>query len=192
MPSSWAQSLLSATGCVEVKMRFLLDENSSFMLALYATDAQNNRVSAYYKLSTDTTDYGNMLARMYGKLITDDIVSGGEEPDGQVPHAMAKQWLENWTAANPLTSSMFYTQYGFLKGFNFQRDDLMANLFNVVASEQQQLRVYFGLHEYYAQDHAADPQPTYTFGLVLRLVAPEAVSSSDPFYDMSNPCPPMY
>ncbi|MGI4873110.1 MAG: hypothetical protein ACRYFX_18275 [Janthinobacterium lividum] len=191
MPVDWVRSLLSAVGCVGVNIRFLLDENAAFLLALYAIDTQNNRVSAYYALNAQTTAYSNRMPQGNGKELTDDFLSAGDESNGQVPHAMAKEWLDYWKAADQLTSGMFATQYGFLKGYNFERDDLMDNLFNVVAGEEQQLRVYFGLHKYYAHDHDDDPLPTYTFGLVLRLVAPDAASSSDPFYDMSAPCPPV-
>jgi hypothetical protein len=197
MPASWVGNLLSTVGCVQVKARFALNKNKQFNLAFYAVDAQNSRVSAYYLLSLETTEYGNLMARMYGQNSPADTppVSSGDAGSGsvQIPHGMAGDWIRSWQEVGKLTPDLFSTSYGFLQGYCFERGDLLDNLFNVVRQEQQQLRVDFGLHKYYAgTDTASTPQPTYTFGLVLRLVNPDATTSDTPFYDMSTPVPPCY
>lgn len=197
MPADWVRNLLSTVGCVQVKARFLLNKNKQFNLVFYAVDAQNSRVSAYYLLSLDTTDYGNMMARMYGQTSSsgDTPASSGDAGSGsvQIPHGMAGTWIRDWRDVVKLTPDLFSTSYGFLQGYCFERGDLLDNLFNEVPQEQQQLRVDFGLHKYYAStDTGSSPQPTYTFGLVLRLVNPDATTSDTPFYDMSTPVPPCY
>ena len=195
MPAEWVCWLISTVGCTQVKTGFMLDNNQQFNLAFYATDAQNSRVSAYYLLNLDSTDYGNAIAKVYGRSSNDSApVSSGDEGSGsvQIPHGVAGEWINNWRAAEPLTAAMFLTKYGYLQGYNFQRGDLMDNLFNVEQQEYQQLRVDFGLHKYYAGYDNGDPQPTYTFGLVLRLVNPDATTSDTPFFDMSTPRPPGY
>lgn len=197
MPADWVRYLLSTVGCVQVKTRLLLDKNKQFCLAFYATDTQNSRISAYYLLNLETTYYGNLMASMYGQTAPagdPTLSSGGDGSDSvQVPHGMVGDWLRNWQAADKLTADLFGTSYGYLQGYNFQRGDLLEGLFNEVPQERQQLRVYFGLHEYYpSTDTGSTPQPTYTFGLVLRLVNPDASTSGEPFYDMSTPVPPGY
>jgi len=135
------------------------------------------------------------MAKVYGRSSNDSApVSSGDEGSGsvQIPHGVAGEWINNWRAAEPLTAAMFLTKYGYLQGYNFQRGDLMDNLFNVEQQEYQQLRVDFGLHKYYTGYDNGDPQPTYTFGLVLRLVNPDATTSDTPFFDMSTPRPPGY
>ncbi len=196
MPADWVRWLISTVGCTQVKTRFLLNEDKQFNLAFYATDAQNSRVSAYYLLNLDSTALGNLLATMYGRGSSSDnsAVSSGDEGSGsvQIPHGVAGYWVKHWQEAEQLTPAMFATKYGFLQGYNFQRGDLMDNLFNIDSQEHQQLRVDFGLHKYYAHYDNDNPQPTYTFGLVLRLVNPDASTSDTPFYDMSTPVPPGY
>lgn len=198
LPADWVRSLLSTVGCVQVRVRLLLNADKQFNLAFYATDAQNSRVSAYYLLNLEISKFGNMMASLYGSKTApagDTAISSGGDGSGsvQIPHGMAGDWIRNWQAADKLTPDLFGTSYGFLQGYNFKRGDLLENLFNVVPQEQQQLRVYFGLHKYYANsDTASTPQPTCTFGLVLRLVNPDATTSAAPFYDMSTPVPPGY
>jgi hypothetical protein len=196
MPAPWVRDLLSTVGCVMVRVRFLRDANKQFCLGFYATDRQSSRISAYYLLNLETTTLGNLLASMYGQPTAegDPAVSSGDEGSGsvQIPHGMAGEWIKNWQEVDKLTPDMFGTSYGFLQGYNFQRGDLLDNLFNVESTEQQQLRVDFCLHKYYAKSDSATPTPTYTFGLVLRLVNPIARTTNTPFYDMSTPVPPGY
>jgi hypothetical protein len=197
MPADWVRWLISTVGCIQVKVRFLLTKDRQFNLTFYATDAQNSRVSAYYLLSLESTELGNLMAAMYGQNASssdDPKVASGNTGTGsvQIPHGVAGDWVKNWQEADKLTPDMFATTYGFLRGYNFQRDDLMDNLFNIDSAERQQLRVDFGLHKYYAAYDNNNPQPTYTFGLVLRLVNPDAKTSDTPFYDMSTPVPPGY
>lgn len=194
MPADWVRWLISTVGCTEVKARFLLNAEKEFNLAFYATDAQSNRVSAYYLLNKQSTELGNLMASMYGQKSVDSAVSSGDEGSGsvEIPHGVAGYWVKNWREADKITPAMFLTKYGFLQGYNFQRGDLMDNLFNVEQKEQQQLRVDFGLHKYYAHYDNDNPQPTYTFGLVLRLVNPDNTTSDTPFFDMSTPVPPGY
>ncbi|RIY13301.1 hypothetical protein D0T11_02375 [Hymenobacter rubripertinctus] len=181
--------LISTVGSHHIEARFLVmsdgnDQKDRFVLALYAVDARGIRISAYYlakppkpaQLGADNAADMNTVAE-------------------QVPHYMVKKWLEYWNEAGELTPEMFVNSYGLLQGYTFSVDDFMKPLFNSQPFGAQELRVGLGLHKYFSALHYS--KPTYTFGLVLRLYKPATPgeagaveTSSEPFYDMSTPCPP--
>lgn len=168
--------LVSTVGIAYVRTRFLAiahdDHPTRFALALFATDAEGKRLSAYYL--ADVEDDGSTLQQL---------------PATQVPHDLVKTWLHNWAAAPAITPALFATAHGPLQGYTFEMGDFLEPLFTAQPFGDQTLRISFGLHEYYP----AEGPLTQTFGLVLRLHDPKKLDgdgSGDPFFDMSSPCPP--
>ncbi|MVN78095.1 hypothetical protein GO988_17330 [Hymenobacter sp. HMF4947] len=239
--------LVSTVGASYIEARFLLmnseEENASskrarFTVALFATNAQGTRVSAYYVSNEDVETHKPLateVPKVQGEatlllenqlLSTGEMASVADSPDAaeQVPHHMVSKWLYNWRHADAITPALFTTNYGPLEGYRFSLADFREPLFNALPlvhdkKRYYNLRVNFGLHEYYSavQDST---EPTQTFGLVLRLhelpiVATQATTVtttstrsstsrelesltaeeaddevSESFFDMSTPCPP--
>jgi hypothetical protein len=212
--------LVSTVGASYIEARFLLKgeeeagqlaenaNNERFTIALYATDAHSNRVSAYYLAQDPPVSKSSNIDSTF----TDDCTADDAQ---QVPHYVVRTWLINWQKEPELTPALFTTGYGPLQGYRFSLDDFKQPLFSAPSINNQpplfDLRISFGLHKYYP----AVPEslePTRTFGLVLRLnslsVAGEAqvtsakpaeastgkpnlaAESGEPFFDMSTPCPP--
>ena len=171
--------LVSAVGVTQIKARFLLvpgpGEQACFTLALFATDAQQERLSAYYL--PDSQWNAPAPRPVLGE---------------QVPRELAGVWLTNWKTVPAITAALFTTSYGPLQGYNFDIKDFVMPLFTGQPFAQQEIRLGLGLHEYYAATPAAEG-PTQTFGLVVRLHNPAQQGQSEldePYFDMSTPCPP--
>ncbi|UOQ50756.1 hypothetical protein [Hymenobacter cellulosivorans] len=176
--------LMSTVGVRHIQARFLIatkkvdgQRHPYFTLALYATDALGARVSAFYLPSTYAGE-----------------PKPSELPTEQAPHDLVKAWLNNWATAPEITSALFANSYGPLLGYSFSVEDFMRPLFEAQPFTNQELRVGFGLHEYYPA-LPVGAERAYTFGLVLRLYTPPteesaAAISSAPFFDLSTPCPP--
>lgn len=168
--------LVSVVGGRTIRARFVVlpEPTPRFSLVLYAADAEGKRLSAYYLAERAPAPVGLQ---------------------DQVPHALVSTWLHNWQKISHVDASLFQTLRGPLKGYNFELADFMDPLFRAQPFTNQELRLYFGLHEYYSADPATEEQQklTQTFGLVLRIygATPEEGGTSDaPIYDVSMPCPP--
>ncbi|MGI4734854.1 MAG: hypothetical protein ACRYG7_06690 [Janthinobacterium lividum] len=248
--------LISSVGASYIQARFLLMEaqqvtdgsdaaaadQDRFTLALYATNAQGERVSAYYISNEDVSTYpvdypDSSLPRQQASAAHSEGAAKprnrpqevqresfeGTTPsnDGvQIPHLMVKDWLAYWIEAHEIMPAMFQNSYGPLQGYTFDLSDFREPLFNAqpwtlkehhLYKRAYNMRVDFGLHKYYAAV-SESCEPTLTFGLVLQLQAlapiwqePASVEhnfnvtgsltavdgeDSDPFFDMSMPCPP--
>lgn len=203
-------SLVSTVGIRHIQVRFLVDPPSKdglvgkarFTMALYATDALGARVSAYY-LPVDEASASAAPAPEKG--LAAESESGALEVGGQAPHDLVKGWVTNWASAPEITSDMFFNSYGPLQGYTFSLDDFLQELFTAQPfTDEQMVRISFGLHEYYPAV-AVNSGPVQTFGLVLRVFpapAPKAATprseaygaaaaqSAAPFFDLSTPCPP--
>lgn len=165
------QQLVSVVGAHYIMAKFLVTASGSqFSLALYAADAERQRLSSYY-IAGDTTVVPSL-------------------PGEEVPDVLANQWLENWSNASPVTREMFASSLegAPLQGYTFDINDFLALFYDVTDIKGQTLLVHFGLHEYYRTVSGED-KLTQTFGLVLRVK--DGDTSTDPFYDMSAPCPPL-
>lgn len=201
--------LISTVGARRIEAHFLaVDDDHGgpdrFALALYATDATGEPLSAYY-LSSPAAHFKNQPIK--GPLST------GDELDAtQVPYYLVRSWLTNWASAEKLHPDMFTTRFGTLQGYSFSIGDMMVPLFNSQpakgAEDKREIHIDLCLHEYYSA--AKRHELTHTFGLVLRLYAnakepaeklvatdvsfekpaDQAADPSQPFYDMSTPCPP--
>lgn len=83
-----------------------------------------------------------------------------------------------------------------MRGYTFEMSDFLAPIFRVPAFGQQEIRIYFGLHEYYRTAPDGTDGLAQTFSLAVRLWNPPtsgmegAPGSSEPIYDMSHPVPP--
>ncbi|MCB2408047.1 hypothetical protein [Hymenobacter lucidus] len=206
---SW---LISTVGVRHIQVRFLVAPPSKkdpgskarFTMALYATDALGARISAYY-LPVDE-DYITTTT-----ILPEKNSEGEGDPSddaGQAPHDLVKSWVHHWTSAPEIKSSMFANSYGPLQGYTFSLDDFLQELFEVQPfSDEQMVRISFGLHEYYPAVPVKSGR-IQTFGLVLRVFpAPKPTTtgansrsevynvpeqSDAPFFDLSTPCPPGY
>jgi hypothetical protein len=165
------QQLVSVVGAHYIMSRFLVaSDGSKFTLTLFATDAERNKLSSFY--------------------IAGNAPQAPGLPGEEVPDVLAEGWLNNWTNANAVTNDMFTSSVAGapLKGYTFEINDFLALFYDLPTIKGENLLVHFGLHEYYKSTEEGD-KLTQTFGLVLRMSGGE--SSSDPYYDMSSPCPPI-
>jgi hypothetical protein len=167
--------LVSTVGATHINARFLVLAGSTstpvFTLALYASNSLKTRLSAYYVGASGS--------------------SAGAEPGIQVPHALAKSWIDRWAGVKEtsVTPALFATQYGPLRGYTFQIDDFLDTLFDLTTLDGSNvLRANFGLHESYGTDDTLQQ----TFGLILRTYTTAGTpTSTRPLYDMTMPCPPI-
>jgi hypothetical protein len=248
--------LISSVGASHIQARFLLMEaqegksgrdeaaagQDRFTVALYATNAQGERVSAYYVSNEAISIY---RPHHHDALLASQETSAsqpatanslGEQPQPAqderpkeiipvddavvIPNLVVQEWLEYWADAREITPEMFRTSYGPLQGYTFSLGDFRDPLFEALPwphgrknhyKDHYNLRVDFALHKYYPAV-GESCEPTLTFGLVLQLqelkrIWPEPVPGeyhsgefelpavtdeeiSDPFFDMSMPCPP--
>ncbi|GAC1369687.1 MAG: hypothetical protein NVSMB30_07750 [Hymenobacter sp.] len=172
--------LVSAVGVRSIKARFLvvrdLDNQPHFSVALFATDAQDTRLTAYY------------LAERYWQ-------PGGEQAASlrmEIANVLARHWAANWANAGryPLAPSLFASGYGPLRGYNFDIIDFMKPLLPLQALGDQRLLLDLGLHTYFRPGPRGDA-PVATFGLMLRLTGSGVqTAGADPSYDVAQPCPP--
>jgi hypothetical protein len=245
--------LISSVGASYIQARFLLmdaqqkkngsddaaSDHNRFTIALYATNEQGERVSAYYVSNEVVTTYGGhqhdrslpaqevstsqsetaaseKRPQEFQRLRFEDTNPSGDAE--QIPHLMVRNWLAYWQDACEITPAMFRTSYGPLQGYTFSLSDFREPLFNAQPLidghyMHYNMRVDFGLHKYYPAV-GESCEPTLTFGLVLQLQVLEPALQvqvaraqqppygdganslalmqevSDPFFDMSMPCPP--
>jgi hypothetical protein len=191
-PVDQMATLVSTPGGRQIEARFLVMEDEDpkgvFAIALYATDINNKRVSAYYRSYTGT----DTLAAP-GDMTAAAAPTGAQTSSGdgvwavQVPHVMVEKWVYYWSNTS-LDFNMFSTSYGPLQGYTFKFGDFVEPMFYNQGQDGWNLGVDLGLHDYYGPEAAG---PSYTFGLSLRFYGPNG-SSDKSFYDMSMPCPPGY
>lgn len=210
--------LISTVGARRIEARFLaVDDDHGgperFALALYATDATGEPLSAYY-LSSPTAHFQN-------QPLKGPVSTGDEMGATQIPYYLVRRWLNHWASAEKLHPDMFTTRFGTLQGYSFSIGDMMVPLFNsqpakITAEDKREIHIDLCLHEYYSATKRHEP--THTLGLVLRLYAnakgqsdepakemvkeiniastiseksaDQAAEPGQPYYDMSTPCPP--
>lgn len=165
------QQLVSVVGAHYIMAKFLVTTDSpKFAIALYAGNAERARLSSYY--------------------ISGSIGAEVGLPGDEVPDVLAEQWLNAWSGAPQVKRDMFTSSVedAPLQGYTFDVNDFLALFYGLPQIKGESVLVHFGLHEYYRSTTEGD-KLTQTFGLVLRTNGGEG--SSDPFYDMSAPCPPI-
>ena len=106
-----------------------------------------------------------------------------------VSDVLADYWLATWAAAPQATPAMFASNYGPLRGYNFDVNDFTSLLFGPEKLGDEELYLNFGLHEYYRTGPAGD-ELAVTFGLVLQLASSKLGGDDDPVYNMATPIPP--
>lgn len=175
--------LLSTVGAQRIKARFVLQEDEHsrekrFSLVLYATDAMDGRVSAYY------------LAQPMPPAPTQPALEIGDAPEkayepedlttslgDQIPNELVHTWLNNWKGASLITSDMFSSSYGPLTGYTFSMGDFLNSFFYASPEKTKELLVLFGLHQHYP----AFPDCytlKQTFGMVLRIRQTDKASAA--------------
>lgn len=209
--------LVSTVGSQRIKVQFLLKPDAGpnadplrprFTIALFSADAQDGRISAYYlgnNLSPEQVADSEQDTQHSDAMPATVTLMKEGSIDGQLPHGLAGVWLKNWVNLDVVTPDLFTTSYGPLQGYVFDLKDFMDPLFysqsffnNPEDAQNYELRVGFGLHEFYP----AFPEGTAskkTFGLLLRIYQKDSSksamaltpdSSSAPLYDLSEPSPP--
>jgi hypothetical protein len=235
--------LLSTVGLQRIKVRFILKEDECegklFSLVLYATDAMDGRISAYYMAQHMPAPTAPKLGaapaqqqepkegeevEAYEQVDYLDTDEQGNNLGNQIPNQLVHTWLDNWKSSSVQTADMFSSSYGPLTGYTFGIDDFLNSFFYTTTDTTKELLLLFGLHQHY---------PAYpdcytlkqTFGLVLRIrqtaadtqktnesatelalavegesrpkilfaqqqVGAAAVTTGQPFYDLSEPSPP--
>ena len=206
LPIAQVVRLVSTLGVQAIKARFLLvpqpDKTERFALALSAADGLGARASSFYLADNQyprlhTAVEPPRATDLERRLAATEPLPGAAK---QVAHALAKSWLEAWAKVGraggpPVTPDLFATPYGPLRGYTFEMADFLAPLFRVAAFGQQELRIYFGLHDYYRTEPDGQDKLVQTFSMAVRLWNPptgkeEMAGSSEPIYDMSMPIPP--
>jgi hypothetical protein len=214
--------LVSTVGARRIKAQFVLvppkhaedakHEPARFSVVLYAVDALDGRISAYYLGNNDFTPNIKQIDAEgdFGKVADDADAVGNTNVGAPVAFDLVKRWLTNWSSPKQqISCDLFSSKYGPLQGYTFDLGDFMDPLFySQKFGDTQVLHVGFGLHEYHAAFTAKDePSLTRTFGLVLRFygtvasdgTAVKAFSNTgavnagepgQPFYDLSTPNPP--
>ncbi|MDO7846174.1 hypothetical protein Q5H92_07400 [Hymenobacter sp. M29] len=181
-PIQRVAELVSAVGAKQLKARFVLlpvGGQKKFSLVLFAADdtqQAEGRKSAYYLAEPSWTSAPS---------------AGLGEP---VPNNLAAEWLNSWKGAPAVMPALFATPDGPLEGYNFDLKDFLRPLFTDQPYDQQQIRVWLGLHSYYSPTNL--DSLTQTFGLVVRRYDPlQEVgrdNDDDLFFDLSFPCPPTH
>ena len=206
--------LVSTIGAVRVKARFIVHSlvrggEPQFLLALFATDALDARVSSYY-----------VPEHLY--LKQPELGPATEAPaqaihKNQVSKVLVQRWLANWTGAATVLPAYFASHYGPLRGYTFELGEFAALFHHLRKLDGKRLRVSFVLHDFYQPDPVDGDMLARTFALTLHLDrqgdAEEGVASKeslaldmtasknnpilgvvagkdDPILDMSAPCPP--
>ena len=186
--------LVSTPGGCRIEARFLVlkDEVTAgrFAIALYATDINNKRVSAYYKSYPGSpipaaVEYKTTQADSAGTSTLPTTSSGNGVWAVQVPHVIVENWVDYWSNTQ-LIFDMFSTSYGPLQGYTFKFGDFVEPMFYNQKEDGWNLGIDLGLHDYYGPEGTG---PSYNFGLSLRFYGPNGASDKS-FYDMSTPCPP--
>ncbi len=174
--ADYISSLISTTGIATVKIRFGYDRDAeSFKIIIYGTDLSGQILTPYY-VPARTVYTGKVLMEGHGK----------------VPKELMNQWLENWVEAvekDNITYKNFMTPYGFTRGFNYPLEEFLQPLFKF--EKAPEIFVCFVMHKYFGINYLSTKETTSTFGVVIqgRGLATENDSKSDPFYDLTAPCP---
>ncbi|MEJ7661881.1 MAG: hypothetical protein WKG07_21030 [Hymenobacter sp.] len=157
-----------------------------FLLALFAVDALDARVSSYYVPEhpcLDKPDLGR-TAETPMRTIHKNEISG----------ALAQRWLANWTEAAAVLPAYFAGPYGPLRGYTFELGEFAVVFQHLRKLDDKRLRVSFVLHDFYQPNPAGGDMLAHTFALALNLdrkgSAEEGlVRGDDPILDMGTPCP---
>ena len=168
-PALQIARLVSTVGARHIKARFLVATVPQgelliphFTLALFATDDLNARLSSYY------------LADAYWKTKPTPPPTVGVE----IPKVLVDFWLNKWTQDTAGESAITL-------------DDFLSPLAQAKDLNETNLKISFGLHEFYRTGTDGQDALNYTFGLVVQfLTGQDNDPIDDPSFDMSQPCPP--
>ena len=181
------ETLFSTPGIATIKVRFGFSDDKKFKIILFGTDNVAERLTPYY--TANAPDYKPV---------------GSGPQHGNVPSALANLWREHWRtygSKNDITSQMFMTHYGFLRGYNYSLKELIDALFNFKIMPK--LYIAFVLHKYRpiaGASFTSAVDEAYVFGLLFQSIPnktgndPESndnVMAADDggYYDLSAPCP---
>ncbi|RAK66034.1 hypothetical protein [Hymenobacter edaphi] len=174
-PINQITKLISTVGIHKVKAKFGLIPDAAtgvlhFAVILFAADIEGARISSYY---VNASYWG-------GSSPVRPL------PNAKVPNSLAQVWLDNWHGLTQIEPNLFEVYNTTLEGYTFDAEDFIRPFFNLQVSDQSALRVYFGLHQYYQSGPSGDAE-TRTLGLVLQLYS--VGQPSEPYFDISMPCP---
>ena len=184
--------LVSTIGAVRVKARFVVQAlvpgaEPQFLVALFAVDALDARVSSYYvpeHLYLEKPELGHAA-----KLPAQHIHKN------QVSSALAQRWMTNWAKAPAVLPAYFASHYGPLRGYTFELGEFAAVFHHLRKLDDKLLRISFVLHDFYQPDPVGGDMLAHTFALALSLdrkgnEEEGLAGKDDPILDMSMPCPP--
>ena len=184
--------LVSTIGAVRVKARFISQPlvpggEPQFLVALFAVDALDARVSSYHvpeHLYLDKPDLGHAVETPARTIHKNEVSS-----------ALARRWLTNWADAPAVLPAYFASPYGPLRGYTFELSEFAAVFHHLRKLDNKRLRVAFVLHDFYQPDPAGGDRLAQTFALALQLdrqgkTGEGVTGGDDPILDMAQPCPP--
>ena len=188
------ETLFSAIGVSEIKVRLGVDEDNKFKLILFGTDNTGERFTPYYA---------------HTPIDSEQIKDG--DSDGNVPDILADKWKEYWLehVKKDIFSKHFMTHSGFLQGYNYTSKELIDSLFKFDIENPPRIYICFVLHKYIAFNADTNFNPydfthRYTFGLLFQAIPTPSSDKYDPatgeliilndapssgYYDLSAPCP---
>lgn len=184
--------LVSTIGAVRVKARFIVHAlvpggEPQFLVALFAVDALDARVSSYYVPEHLYLEQPALsrAAEMPARTIHKNEVSS----------ALAQRWLANWAGAAAVLPAYFASPYGPLRGYTFELGEFAAVFHHLRKLDDKRLRVSFVLHDFYQPDPVGGDVLAHTFALALQLdrqmkTEEGVMDGDDPILDMASPCPP--
>lgn len=189
--------LVSTVGATAVKARFVILHDAQarphFSVALFATDAQDTRVSSYY------------LAQPYlptqhaaGVSGVDAQAAGRRSPSVRalarydVPDVLTRLWLNDWSRVKRVTPDLFATSYGPLRGYSYGVEEFAGLLRDFSSLDGNKILLEFDLHGYFRTEPQGDVL-VYTFGFLLWTEAgrKDNGGGGSGAVNMGQPCPPV-
>ena len=186
--------LVSTVGAATIKARFLImyDDKAQphFTIALFASDAQDKRVSSYY------------LADKYWLPKLPHVASSLMAKPGpprqervrafaryDMPDVLTTRWLTAWGGVTRVATEFFATSYGPLRGYSYGVEEFVSLLRDVSSLDGENILLEFDLHDYY-QSAPEGEVLTHTFGLLLWTESGKMEGGAEGV-NMGNPCPPV-
>jgi hypothetical protein len=184
-------NVLSTVGLHTIKIQFGITpaaiRPALFTPILVGYDRSGLQVTPYYVGDIPEAD---LISGPTPSVITD-------YSSDQVPYVLVNKWIGDWSTVTTIDNSLFYTSFGYLRGYTFLMQDFLDDLSLLTTNDGTFVVVYLALHKYYGSDNLMKS----TFGLVIsaQSSAPPlpagqlgayTVARRQVYYDLSAPCPP--
>ena len=185
--------LVSTVGAATIKARFLIIYDARaqprFTIALFASDAQDKRVSSYYLADTywlpKPPPVASRLTAKAGPARQTHVRALARY---DVPNVLTARWLSAWAAVSRVSTEFFATSYGPLRGYSYGVEEFVSLLRDVSTLDGENITLEFDLHDYYQSDPEGEVL-AHTFGLLLWTAAGKMEGGAEGV-NMAHPCPP--